>query len=56
MRASGLLTGAQQAAIETRVAERVAEAIAVAEAAPLPTPDDAAADVTGMDLHIRGNA
>ena len=28
----------------------------VAEAAPLPTPDDAAADATGMDLHIRGNA
>jgi pyruvate dehydrogenase E1 component alpha subunit len=56
MRASGLLTTDQQAAIETRVAEHVAEAIAFAETSPLPAADDAATDVTGMDLHIRGNA
>ena len=56
MRASNLLTAEQHAAIGTRVAERVAEAIAFAETSPLPSLADAAADVTGMDLHVRGNA
>ena len=56
MRASNLLTAEQHAAIGTRVAERVAEAIAFAETSPLPSPADAAADVTGMDLRVRGNA